>query len=712
MADTQKTVTVATKWKDDGLGNLSREVKKVGNGFEELKRQVKAADGSITTTLSRTGKASNNMGKSVVQSMGLMQKGINGVGVSVKGLFVKMIALEALKKVFSGMYDSWKLYDEAIGANNVDKLTKSFQGLQLQIGSVLNPAFNDLHSWLEKVTPYFKFLSSVVVNSLVQAIKLLGSTVMVVAATISTGIAGIITLISGFVKHAVSSVNWLVQHLPGIPEGFKTAMQGADDAVVKFNKGALDYTKFTFGKVGEYLGNMGDNIKDAFTIPKMTNVQLIDPKVLEKAKEDYKRLNEDLKKIRKIFDDAVLEMDAKRYLLIENGNDKELADIKHKYLKEAEIYNNYITEVMQISEKRLKAELAVNGDSKKAYQTYNRDMYNIITAKNSILIGLEKDMNSEIEALRKSRMVSAMQDGMEELDAEIAAKEQIRDISIASVKDRVAQAKLISDASYNEQVMALKDHLSRLLITQAEYNNAVDNLDKQRKENIKNVEKEIFNERVSQAQMMADSVFSIVDNLHKVQLNNIDAERASRVESINSSIKSERHRSRAIERLDKEMEEKRRASYRKQQGWAIAQATVDGAVAIMKGFADYGPVVGGIMAALTAAVTTTQIAVISSQKFASGGIVQGSGQKDSKRAMLSPGEAVLTTEQQRRFMAIANGQVAPGGGASIISNDTIIVNGSLDMAAAERIRVDRERQLARLRDDMRELKYRGQLVVA
>lgn len=57
----------------------------------------------------------------------------------------------------------------------------------------------------------------------------------------------------------------------------------------------------------------------------------------------------------------------------------------------------------------------------------------------------------------------------------------------------------------------------------------------------------------------------------------------------------------------------------------IAQATINGTQAIMKGFADLGPVAGAINAGIQAGITATQIGTIASQKFipylAKGGVV-------------------------------------------------------------------------------------------
>lgn len=62
---------------------------------------------------------------------------------------------------------------------------------------------------------------------------------------------------------------------------------------------------------------------------------------------------------------------------------------------------------------------------------------------------------------------------------------------------------------------------------------------------------------------------------------------------------------------------------RKQQSVAIIQATINGALAVTKAFAELGPIVGQIAAGLVTASIVAQIASMKAQKFATGGIAYG-----------------------------------------------------------------------------------------
>lgn len=62
---------------------------------------------------------------------------------------------------------------------------------------------------------------------------------------------------------------------------------------------------------------------------------------------------------------------------------------------------------------------------------------------------------------------------------------------------------------------------------------------------------------------------------------------------------------------------------RKQQSVAIIQATINGALAVTKAFAELGPITGKIAAGLVTASIVAQIASMKAQKFATGGIAYG-----------------------------------------------------------------------------------------
>lgn len=77
---------------------------------------------------------------------------------------------------------------------------------------------------------------------------------------------------------------------------------------------------------------------------------------------------------------------------------------------------------------------------------------------------------------------------------------------------------------------------------------------------------------------------------------------------------------------------------------AVAEATINGAVAITRALATLGPVAGALATAGIAASTAAQIGVIASQKpaFDRGGLIQGGAMADQVPVNALPGEAVLS----------------------------------------------------------------------
>lgn len=94
-----------------------------------------------------------------------------------------------------------------------------------------------------------------------------------------------------------------------------------------------------------------------------------------------------------------------------------------------------------------------------------------------------------------------------------------------------------------------------------------------------------------------------------------------------TKAKNEKEADEKTKALKAEANAKEKAQFEAQKRNSIAQALIDGATAIVKGFAQLGPIGGAINAVIQAGITTAQIATISAQKFeppyklAKGGVV-------------------------------------------------------------------------------------------
>jgi len=113
----------------------------------------------------------------------------------------------------------------------------------------------------------------------------------------------------------------------------------------------------------------------------------------------------------------------------------------------------------------------------------------------------------------------------------------------------------------------------------------------------------------------------------------------------------------------KKREEIEKKYHKKQQALSIAQAIINGAVGFTKALSAAPPPFNFILAGLTAASTAGQIATISAQQFAGGGVIGGTSYTGDKiPALVNSGEMILNPGQQRNMFNLLNGKGSAGGG--------------------------------------------------
>ncbi|MBU2249342.1 MAG: hypothetical protein KKD77_21520 [Gammaproteobacteria bacterium] len=144
-------------------------------------------------------------------------------------------------------------------------------------------------------------------------------------------------------------------------------------------------------------------------------------------------------------------------------------------------------------------------------------------------------------------------------------------------------------------------------------------------EELANIEKEKQKRReiIDAYANYASQSFQIFDNIHQMRMNQIATEDQRERDSINANIKNEGARQRALEALSKKTEAREREERERQKKWAILQAIINGAEAIVRLWSIPGFPAAIPLAAVVAGITASQIGVIQSQKFAEGGRVGG-----------------------------------------------------------------------------------------
>ena len=126
-----------------------------------------------------------------------------------------------------------------------------------------------------------------------------------------------------------------------------------------------------------------------------------------------------------------------------------------------------------------------------------------------------------------------------------------------------------------------------------------------------------FAERMSMVQQYAAQVGEIFENLHQVQLNNIEARLQRQLEALDESELGEEEYQDRVEELEKEAAlakwEIEMQQFRSRRLATVAQIAMDTAGAIMRSYQQLGPVAGTVAATLMGVLGATQAAVALSQ---------------------------------------------------------------------------------------------------
>jgi hypothetical protein len=318
-----------------------------------------------------------------------------------------------------------------------------------------------------------------------------------------------------------------------------------------------------------------------------------------------------------------------------------------------------------------------------------------------------------------------MKAGMMSLEQAINKYPQLSKIITDKTKVRYEELVKISNEFYEKEKFELFMQLNNGKITQEEYDKKSQEMKINHEENMLSIdvaygkkgqeaiaenEKKKTDIIKSEDQKKIDEKWKLVDKLVELEtlasqfimqlyqnetdlkIKNIGIEYDARVQSISDeqtaweeSLKErsvvqiqEDEKRKSFDKKRKEQEEARdneikivkMEQFRRQKLADIAQATINGALAITKNWATAGPL-APIINALSIASVATQIGIISAQQpaFAEGGLVTGpGGPKDDKiTARLSNGESVINAKSTKQFAPILSAINQAGGGKPIPS---------------------------------------------
>lgn len=185
---------------------------------------------------------------------------------------------------------------------------------------------------------------------------------------------------------------------------------------------------------------------------------------------------------------------------------------------------------------------------------------------------------------------------------------------------------------------------------------------------------EEFEQIKSQALQFAQQLYSELEQLAKDsiqrrlddELDALDRETESKKAALkkqaDDGVISQKTYERRLSEIDKEaaakQEELKKEAFEKEKRLNIIEATINGAQAVAKTLAKYGwTPAGQIMAAMAALQTAAQVAIISSQKYARGGLLQGAshaqggikGSVHGNNIELEGGEVVINKRSSAMF---------------------------------------------------------------
>lgn len=181
-----------------------------------------------------------------------------------------------------------------------------------------------------------------------------------------------------------------------------------------------------------------------------------------------------------------------------------------------------------------------------------------------------------------------------------------------------------------------------------------------REEELRDISLEVLNQTAALVDQIGDMKLR---NLHQETKEKKKASKdalAKEIAAIKATTMNEKDKQAAITKAKEEAAKRQTAIQevaaqkekdikRAQQPMKLAVAISNIALGVSEALASGPPPMNLALAAITAAAGATEIATIASQKFATGGYVQGSGTGDSVHARLTPGEYVMTVLETKRI---------------------------------------------------------------
>lgn len=246
-------------------------------------------------------------------------------------------------------------------------------------------------------------------------------------------------------------------------------------------------------------------------------------------------------------------------------------------------------------------------------------------------IQFQKEQEAEILRLEKERQDLANKEH-EKFVKNFKKENEFKGAALEDDEENLKLIEQLSKGSLDKRKIFLDSFLEQGRISQETY---YEEIDKLRQEDLKK-DLDSANQKISNAQYFLNAGMAINEAINQIQLNQL----------------------KKGEQLSIAQQE---AQFQRQKALSITNALINGAQAVTKGIAEFGPPPSplGIAAIASAGIITgLQVAAIASKQFQPQGLFEGTPfvelkgsrkGKDTVPAMLNEGERVVTTDQNRKY---------------------------------------------------------------
>ena len=308
---------------------------------------------------------------------------------------------------------------------------------------------------------------------------------------------------------------------------------------------------------------------------------------------------------------AAAEKAGKEHLLVLK---QQLAD---REITEAE----YNTRSEAIETATINAKIAVN-------KKYGKDTVDLETKLVDQRIALQKKLEAALQddgfdqwmADQMKADEAAFLEFAEEMEAELDAEIEGLTDHLGSLVDKARSGATSKGARIdqvnegrNNELADLEEMHSLMLISEEEYVARKKAINEQAAKDIAAITMETWENSMQIASAFLDQASQLVSSCRDAELAQMDAQMEAELAAAGDNAEER-------ERIEAEYEQRKLDTSKKyadiDMAINIAKTIADGALAVMKSFADLGPIAGGVMAALIGATTIAQVAVIVAQRNA------------------------------------------------------------------------------------------------